>query len=202
MEKLDPLQHLISNAGLDVKEISLTANQKNQHVFNRLENAAIHAGLNPTLRLWSDENLVSYASSKEIMESFVPVIQIMTRAIKAFFEKEIFMPLIKQHFPNVPYEDLKVNLVFGEDDPHDISAIGQLVDILIKTDRLQDHADDILELLRDANFSLSYQDASIRNNLREVSRKEKRQKQSMTKAKKQINPLEEMFKPKGHRVIK
>ena len=155
MQNMDLLQHYVSNAQLDVKEMALSPSNKMGDIFRSIESSTAVATMSPVSRLWQDLGFTSYASSQSAMESMLPQIQTFQRALKRFIEREIFRTLLTTN--GLDYTKHHVAISFGPDDGFTIEDTADLMSILrdpIFEGRFD--PENILDILRDAGVSLDY----------------------------------------------
>lgn len=155
MQNMDLLQHYVSNADLDVKEMALSPSNKMGDIFRSIESSTAIASMSPVSRLWQDLGFTSYASSQSAMESMLPQIKSFQRALKRFVENSIFNPILEAN--KLDPKKHRVSISFGTEDGLDLEDIADLM-VILREDEFKGRwsPDDVLELIRDAGVGLGY----------------------------------------------
>lgn len=153
--KLDPLQHFITNVKGDIKTVSLDTQNKFDSFIRHIDDQIVTGSMSPLIRLWSSLNF-TYASSKEAVDAMMPLVSMYQRAHKRFIEKMIYAPLIIQDGKDPKKADVRLN--WGKQEPLKIEEIKQVFDILSDphfSDKF--NPDDFIDLLIDAGVKITKQ---------------------------------------------
>jgi len=127
LNKLDPLQHLMTNVKGTINTISLDTQNRFDSFIKYIDDQIISGTMSPLIRLWSSLNF-TYASSKEAVDAMFPLIQMYQRFHKRFMEKMIYAPLIAQEGMEVKKANVKLH--WGQEDPMTPAEIGDVFNIL------------------------------------------------------------------------
>ena len=153
MRGLDPLQHMVTNNDVSIQEAALSPSNKMDAYFRQLDDQNIMAGMSPLPTLWKDMSSFAYASADAAIESSLPLIDAMQRALKRFFENKVFKPILEVH--DLDWKKHKVSIHFGREEVLSLDQIADLANVLDKSqfDGRYD-PEDILDMIRDAGFNL------------------------------------------------
>ena len=153
MRGLDPLQHMVTNNDVSIQETALSPSNKMDAYFRQLDNQNIMAGMSPLPTLWKDMSSFAYASADAAIESSLPLIDAMQRALKAFIEKSILRPILETN--DLDWKKHKVSIHFGREEVMSLDQIADLVSILDRSHFNDKYdPDDILDMIRDAGYNL------------------------------------------------
>ena len=159
--KLSPLQHLVSNSKLDVKEVALSPSNKFDSLFQHLNNQGVLASGSPLPTLWKDMSSFSYNSSENAIDSMIPEIDSFKRALKRFVERQIFKPILEAN--NLEWKKHKVSLDWGPLDEPNMEDIKTMWEIL-KDPAFSDRIDpaDIITMLQELGYPIKTLDPPAR----------------------------------------
>lgn len=127
LNKLDPLQHLVTNVKGTINTVSLDTQNRFDSFIRYVDDQIVSGTMSPLIRLWSSLNF-TYASSKEAVDAMFPLIQMYQRFHKRFMEKMIYAPLIVQEGMDVKKANVKLH--WGQEDPMTPAEIGDVFNIL------------------------------------------------------------------------
>jgi len=127
LNKLDPLQHLVTNVKGTITTVSLDTQNRFDSFIRYVDDQIVSGTMSPLIRLWSSLNF-TYASSKEAVDAMFPLIQMYQRFHKRFMERMIYAPLIAQEGMEVKKANVKLH--WGQEDPMTPAEIGDVFNIL------------------------------------------------------------------------
>ena len=161
MGKLAPLQHLVSNSKLDIKEVALSPSNKFDALFQHVNNQGVLASGSPLPTLWKDMSSFSYNSSENAIDSMIPEIDSFKRALRRFVERQIFKPILEVN--GLEWKKHKVSLDWGPLDEPGMEDIKNMWDIL-KDPAFADRIDpaDIITMLQELGYPIKTLDPKPR----------------------------------------
>jgi len=151
--KLDPLQHLMTNVKGTIQTVSLDTQNRFDSFIRYVDDQIVNGTMSPLIRLWSSLNF-TYASSKEAVDAMFPLIQMYQRFHKRFLEKMIYAPLIVQEGYDVKKANVKLH--WGQEDPMTPTEIAEVFEILrdpFFIDKVT--PDDFIDMYIDAGIKLT-----------------------------------------------
>ena len=153
MNKLDPLQHFMSNVKGSIQTVSLDTQNRFDSFIRYIDDQIVSGTMSPLIRLWSSLNF-TYASSKEAVDAMFPLIQMNQRFHKRFIERMIYAPLIAQEGYDVKKANAKLH--WGQEDPMTPAEIAEVFNILRDpafVDKF--NAEDFIDMFIDAGVKLT-----------------------------------------------
>ena len=149
---MDPLQHVITNADATVETISLDTQNKFDAFISHIMKMAVMALQDPTIQLWTSMSF-TYASSESAMEAMMPGIAAYEREHKKFLEAHVFKPIIDAYMGPKAWDEVDLQLNWGEPDAMDIEAILNYVAVFTNP-LMADHFNwrDVGDMLKNAGY--------------------------------------------------
>ena len=153
LNKLDPLQHFISNVEGSIETVALDTSNRFDSFMRHLDDQMVHGTMSPLIRLWSSLNF-TFASSKEAVDAMLPFVGMYQRAHKRFMERMVYNPILVANNYDVKKANVKLN--WGKQEPLKIEEIKEIFE-MIKDPALIDkfNPDDFLDMLREVGVPLT-----------------------------------------------
>jgi hypothetical protein len=153
LNKLDPLQHIVTNVEGQIQTVALDTTSRFDSFMRHFDDQMVHGTMSPLIRLWSSLNF-TFASSKEAVDAMLPLVSMYQRAHKRFLEKMVYEPIMRANNIDVKKADLHLN--WGKQEKLTLEEIKQVFDML-KDPAFIDkfNADDFITMLQDAGVPLS-----------------------------------------------
>ena len=157
MDKMNPLQHLITNSEVKVEEVALSPSNKFDAAFRHMDNQGILGTMSPLPTLWKDMSKFAYNSSESAIDSMIPMIDAFKRALKRFVERQIFKPILEIN--GLEWSKHKVSLDWGPLDEPKMDDIEKMYNILkdpMFTDRID--PSDLIKMMQENGYPITIKD--------------------------------------------
>lgn len=153
LNKLDPLQHFVTNMKGSVQTISLDTQNRFDSFIRNISDKVIQGTMSPLARLWSNLDF-TFASAKEATKEMFPMFSMYQRAHKRFMMKAMIRPLLEQEGVNLREANPLWN--WGAPEALTFEQIKQIWEILKDPafiDKFQ--PEDVIDMLNEAGAKLS-----------------------------------------------
>ena len=139
MDKVEPLQHFFATAkNFSVHTLGLQSESKFNDFLAYAMQQFVITYQNPLIKLWAEKSF-NYASAFEAIKVLLPMIEVYQRSFKRFIEKNIFRPIIVEHFGQSAWDKHPVSINWGSEEHIDLRDINTFMSIVTKIPNALDY---------------------------------------------------------------